>query len=626
MNSIIEESRKARHRGWLGVFKNKKIIIPAALIIIIGIGAYYFFSSRGQAQTVAVAPKEWTVKRGDIQTAITSDGQVVAREGVELSFGVAGDSLEVNNVYVKEGQNVKKGDKIASVKTETLSLSLNSAYSSYQSALASYNDKISGPTEDEKNKSLASIDQAQISLDQSKISLEKTKSSAADKITAAEDALKTAKENLDKNQTGGSESDLRGAYNDMVDTIKSINLSLETMLTGLDAIIGVDNTSINDSFENNLGAENISSLSDAKRSYAQAENAENELSVAAVNLSYTSQYSDIDGAAVKAQAALDAFNTHLYDMQIMLNATIVSADLTQTAINSFKSTVNSDQSSINTKISTLENDRLAIVDKKDSLDDYQTAYNDALKNLETAKSGADQDIATAESNINSRQLSLDQAKQAYQTLIAPLSAADMASAKAQLTSASISLQRARLDFDKATIISPIDGVVAALNYAVGDIILSSNTSAKPVAVILNKDTLFIEANVEESDISKLQVGQKAEATFDAIDGLNLNGEISFISMTSATNNNGIVTYLVRVIFDNPENSPIREGMTATLNFVLSGVQNVLTAPVQAVRNVNGKPSVQLVSSGEWVPVTTGYTDGQSVEIISGLNEGDKILY
>ena len=57
--------------------------------------------------------------------------------------------------------------------------------------------------------------------------------------------------------------------------------------------------------------------------------------------------------------------------------------------------------------------------------------------------------------------------------------------------------------------SPIDGVVAALNYKKGDIV-TDNT--KSMATILNKNTLYIEVNVEESDISKIKVGQKAEAT------------------------------------------------------------------------------------------------------------------
>ena len=66
-------------------------------------------------------------------------------------------------------------------------------------------------------------------------------------------------------------------------------------------------------------------------------------------------------------------------------------------------------------------------------------------------------------------------------------------------------------------------------------------------------------------------------------------------------------------------------MTAFVDFVTAGVRDVLVVPVDAVRNVGGKPSVELLS-GEWKPVVTGFTDGKSVEIISGLSVGDKVVY
>jgi len=162
-----------------------------------------------------------------------------------------------------------------------------------------------------------------------------------------------------------------------------------------------------------------------------------------------------------------------------------------------------------------------------------------------------------------------------------------------------------------------------LNYKKGDIILADDSD--PFVVILNNNTLFIEVNIEEADISKLIVGQKAYATFDALDELELEGEISFISLTSETSNNGIVTYLVRVIFENASDYQIREGMTAFVDFITSEVKDVLVVPVGAVKNVNGQPSIEKINN-EWVEVVTGFTDGKYVEVISGLSSDDKILY
>jgi len=193
-----------------------------------------------------------------------------------------------------------------------------------------------------------------------------------------------------------------------------------------------------------------------------------------------------------------------------------------------------------------------------------------------------------------------------------------------LTSASVSLEKSQNELENATIISPIDGEVARLNYKTGDIIID-NSASDPVAIIINNDTLFIEVDIEEADINKIKIGQTVYATFDAMDELKLDGEVSFISLTSKTNNSGIVTYLVRVVIMNKGNNQIREGMTVFVDFVTAEAKNILTVPVASVKNVNDTPSV-LNENKEWIPVITGFTDGKSVEIISGLNVGDKIIY
>lgn len=605
------------------MFMNKKFIIGLAVIIVAAGSAYYFLNRDSSDIKQQAQAKEWTVKRDDIQVAVETDGKVVAEDGVELSFSVSGDRLEVTKVYVSEGGQVKKGDQLAAVKTDDLEYDLNKAYLSYQKAKADYDETLAGATTDEIADAKAAIENAEISLAQIKATLEKTKINAQDAIDAAEDAVDTARENLQENQDELTSEDVEDAYEDLADTIKAISISLESMLPESDEILGVDNKTINDDFEQNIGAQDLTTISAAKSSYMQAKREKELLSIDSIGLSTNSSYSEVDAAGELVQATLEAFEDHLYDMQLLLEATVTSDDLSQSALDSLKATINSNRNSINTKISTISNGIKAVADAKEGLDDYIDAYEDALKDLADAKVDAEQDIATAESNIRAKELSLEDKQRSYEDILAPLTASELASIRSSLTTASINVDKARNDLDKATLTSPIDGEVAMLNYKAGDIILNDDT--KPVAVIINKDTLFIEVNVEEADINKLVVGQKSYATFDALNELELEGEISFISLTSASNNSGIVTYLVRVIIDNSANHPIREGMTAFVNFVTAGVKDVLTVPVEAVRNVGGKPSLQL-TSGEWVPVTTGFTDGDNVEIISGMSEGERILY
>ncbi|MFA6194483.1 MAG: efflux RND transporter periplasmic adaptor subunit [Patescibacteria group bacterium] len=617
--SILEESKKAKH-GFFGfLFKKKFLIIGGAILIIAGASYYFFFYNNKQA-AVAVQQKQATVKKEDLKISVSSTGKVTAKDGVKLSFPVSGN-LEVSNVYVKEGDKIKKGDKIASVKTETLEFELRNAYASYQSALANYNAKVS-PTASTVSKSKASVDQAQVSLDQAKISLEQTKSTTAQSITNAEMNVQTAQNNLKINSDVNDSEIVRDAYTALISTIKSINISLQKTLRDSDSILGVDDTMINSDFKDVLGAKDSTSYGVAKSSYTAAKQARNELD-ALVNLLSVSNTAAIDSAAVKADAVLIIFQNHLFDLQNLMEATVISTGMSQTKLDGFKSTVSSDRSSVNSSLSSLDSSVQSISNAKSSLNQYQLSYTKAVNDLATTKSQSEQNINNATISVKSREIALEQAKNDYNILIKP-SSADTASAQSQLTSAAVSVDRAKYNVEQATLTSPIDGVIAALNYKTGDIIMSDATD-KTMASIINNDTLFIEANIEEADISKMKVGEKATVTFDAVDGVNLSGEISFISLTSETSANGIVTYLVRVLMTNTETSQIREGMTASLEFITSEAPGVLSIPVAAVHNIGGKPSVEK-QDGTIVNVTTGFTDGKKVEAISGLNEGDVIVY
>jgi HlyD family secretion protein len=622
--SILDESKKAQRRGLVGFLFSKKMIIILAVLLIAG-GAYaYYYSKTNATKSTVVALKHATVKKQDLKISIETTGSVVSKDQVSLSFPVSGN-LEVSDVYVKEGDTVKKGDKIAAVKTQSLELSLRSAYNNYQSALDNLNSKQAPPTDSEINSAKNAITQAQIALDQAKISVAQTTSSANQSVANAQNSLDSAKNNLQMNADVNDSAVVNNAYTSLASTIKSIDVTLQHTLQDTDNLLGVDNTMANTTFKAELGVLSSSSFDVAQSSYKTAKAAKVSLDAVVANLDSTNQ-SAMDSAATQAQQALNVMLSHLTNVQTMLNGTIVASDLSQSQLSGFQSTNNSDLSSINSSLSGLNNATQAVASAKTSLSNLQISYNQAVDSLKVAQTQAQQNISNANISLQSKQLSLTQAQTAYTDLMAPARAVDLASAQTQLASAAINVDQAKYNLSQATLTSPIDGVVSALNYKVGDIIIqSSGSTDTTVATIINTNTLFIEANVEESDISKLKVGDKADVTFDAIDGLSLEGTVSYISLTSSTNSSGIVTYLVRVIINNTATSPVREGMTATIDFVTSEALGVLTVPVSAVRNVNNNPSVEL-SDGTYATVVTGFTDGKYVEIKSGLTEGQNIVY
>ena len=607
MSSIIEESKQSRK-----VFKfkpSKKIIIISVTILSLVAVAYFYFN-KDDNKEINKIQKTWMVKQSDLSIAIEADGKVVAKDGVELSFSVSGDNLEIKEVFVQEGDTIKKGDKIATVKTESLELNVNSAYASYLAALADYNKTTEGASDKEKADAQNKISSAEIVIAQSKISLANIEQSAADSI-------RTAKNNLDDNRDELTSDDVRDAYDSLVDIIKATSISLDNILKDSDEILGIDDKSINDIYEFLIGAANPSDLNTAKYTYLQSRDRLESLDSLVVDLNIYSDYLDIDKVAKQTEDTLAIFENHLYYTIRTLGASITSSDFTQSELDSFVSNVNTNRATVNTKITTLNTRVNAVSESKDALENYIIEYNNAV--AEAAR-----DIENAAANLRIKELVLEQVKRDYQDLLAPLSDAEKNTANSRLTSASVALGKAQLDLEEATIVSPIDGEIAALNYKTGDIIVDSS-SVDPVAVIINNDTLFIEVNIEEADINKIKTNQVVYATLDSLDELRLEGEVNFISLTSKTDNTGIVTYLVRIIINDKGDAQVREGMTAFVDFITAEAKDVLIIPVDAVSNVNDTASV-LSDKGEWIPVITGFTDGEDVEVISGLKVGDKILY
>jgi HlyD family secretion protein len=285
-----------------------------------------------------------------------------------------------------------------------------------------------------------------------------------------------------------------------------------------------------------------------------------------------------------------------------LSRLVVSSEITQSKLdelNSIHNSVSSTMSTINTTI----------------INSLQASNN----SRDTNKQG----IASARSSLKNKEISLNQAIISYQELLNPVRSVDLAASKANLQSASINIDRAKYNLSKAEMLSPINGEVALLNYSTGDVILRDDT--KPVAVIINNDSLYAEVNIEESEIGKIQVGQLANITLQAIPDFSFPGEISFISLVSNVDSTGIVTYMVRVTFENPEQINIREGMSAEIEFVLEEKENILLVPRSAIQRSRTGSTITTLS-GNIIDIETGITDGKYFEVKSGPQEGDIIVY
>jgi membrane fusion protein, macrolide-specific efflux system len=174
----------------------------------------------------------------------------------------------------------------------------------------------------------------------------------------------------------------------------------------------------------------------------------------------------------------------------------------------------------------------------------------------------------------------------------------------------------------APILAPIDGTIILRAAEPGQTFTTAD------APLVMSDRLTVKAQVDETDIAKIRLKEKAEIVLDAYPGETIPAVVDQIAYDATTVNN-VTTYIVDVL---PDETPpnMRSGMTANVTFSVASKQNVLVLPANAVKNKEGKqlvlvPSKESFGKPEEKPVEVGISDGKRVEIVSGLAEGDVVL-
>ncbi len=175
---------------------------------------------------------------------------------------------------------------------------------------------------------------------------------------------------------------------------------------------------------------------------------------------------------------------------------------------------------------------------------------------------------------------------------------------------------------KATpLLAPIDGTVIVRSVEPGQTVTASDT------VVVLSDRLIVEADVDETDIGAVAVGQRAEVTLDAYPQISVPAVVDHISYESELVNN-VTIYKVDIL---PESLPevFRSGMSANVDIVVSEKQGAVLLPLDAVSSDNGRETVLLKTPGrkdpERVAVLTGIRDSEHVEILSGVESGDQVV-
>lgn len=287
-----------------------------------------------------------------------------------------------------------------------------------------------------------------------------------------------------------------------------------------------------------------------------------------------------------------------------------------------------------------EGQLIAELDKtnlKASLTQAQAVYENAVSQRNYTKTIYDRQKTLYDNQVISKS-DFDDAAFNYET------------AKGTVTQRYSDLQSARTNLGYANIYSPINGVVLSKAIEEGQTVAASYSTPTLFTIAQDLKEMQVEANVDEADIGQVKVGQRVEFTVDAYIGEIFKGVVTQVRLDPTVTSN-VVTYTVVIKAEN-ENLKLKPGLTATISIFTLELNNVLTAEAKAI---NFKPEREtfatynqqhqlatnntersrdnqslwvLGSNGAITPktVTFGASDGVNVQILSGVNEGDKLVY
>jgi HlyD family secretion protein len=204
---------------------------------------------------------------------------------------------------------------------------------------------------------------------------------------------------------------------------------------------------------------------------------------------------------------------------------------------------------------------------------------------------------------------------------------------ASIDVAKAEVQGAEVALENTLIRAPFDGTVLTKDADVGEIVSplgASSTSRAAVVTMADMSSLQVEADVSESNIEKIKAGQDCEITLDAYPDFRYAGYVAKIVPTADRSK---ATVLVKVAFRKYDSRVLPE-MSAKVLFLNKKVEEkslsekaILVVPYTAIRKSDEKEYVYRVKDGRVneVEIKTGRTVGDYTEVISGVEDGDRVI-
>ncbi len=593
----------------------KRIWLIALVVGVAAVSAVVMVKLRGARPAQTEVAQVVAVERGTVRKTVTADGTLRPLTTVSVKSDAGG---KVVLLAVDVGDRVKKGDLIAKIDPTDTQTAYTQALAGMQSTRAVLSQAQAQATA-QPVMTRAAIAQAQAAYDGATTDLRRLQTATQPREIA------DAKAALNK-----AEATLRAAREDLsrlsVSTHPVSRVQAQASLDQATAVL-------------RQAQENLRRLKQSQQPRALAEartaldKARSDLTVAEKDLKrnqqllangYVSQ-SVVDDAGNKRDAAQAAFAT----------------------AQEYQRTVAEDQSAelraAEAQVEQAQAGVAAAKKKWDSVDDDQSAEK---RSAEALVQEAEADLASAQrkwSTIHQDQSAavaaarakVDQARGALQSARANaaqdrVKAEEVFNQQAQLTKAAASVAQTKTSLSYTTITAPRDGVILAKDVEEGTIVNSGRSGiAEGMALVELGDlsAMYVDVEVDETDLPDIAAGQQVEIAVESIRDKALVGSVTRVDPQATTTSN-ITTVKVEIkILDHDQR--LLPGLSATCIFLSGERANVLALPSKAIHRKDGKCYVNVSGGQQQAAVATdvqvGLEGDDSVEIVSGLKEGDRVV-
>lgn len=240
-----------------------------------------------------------------------------------------------------------------------------------------------------------------------------------------------------------------------------------------------------------------------------------------------------------------------------------------------------------------------------NLDDAKTNY-DRQKALFDASAISQKDFETAEKTLNSAQADYNSGLAAIET------------AKASIAAQNVAIRIYQDNLENTVIKAPISGVISEKSLNIGQMVSQGSALAK----INDISSVYATIQVPQEKINSIKIGQAATVTVEGSDQT-INGTVKNIDLAADSTTR---VFNCKIAIDNSDKS-LYPGVFAKVDLINDEKTEIITVPINALVGDEGNYSVFINDNGvaRKQSVTIGETDANSVEITSGIQDGDAVI-